>query len=393
MAKSIVLPEGAEPRHEDGHGLDAAAPTEIPPRGWKDVALRVKDDLRNDHISLSAAGVAFFGFLAFIPALAAVISVYGLIAEPADVRSQMAELFTALPADARELLTDQITRLTEGSSSSLGIGLVISLTIALWSASSGMAHLLEAINIAYGEKDERGPVAQRGIALLMTVGVLVVVGVAAAGFAAAASLGDSNQVVRWIVRLVTWAIAAVLFVGVLAVLYRHGADRDEPRWRWVSPGAVAALIGWLVVTVGFGVYVSNFGSYNETYGSLASIVILLFWMYLSAFVIMVGAELNSELEHQTARDSTRGPERPLGRATPRSPTRSASVPRVPVRCSVNPRRPAAGRHRPRAAHPAPPAPSRAGTGPPRRPGARRVGWSRGRSGRAMHRARSPASRA
>ncbi len=312
MAKSIVLPEGADPRHDDGHGLDAAAPAEISARGWKDVALRVKDDIRDDHTSLSAAGVAFFGFLAFIPALAAVISVYGLIAEPAEVRSQMEELFTALPTDARELLTDQITRLTESSSSSLGVGLVISVAIALWSASSGMAHLLEAINIAYGEDDDRGPVARRGIALVMTLGVLVVVGVAAAGFAAATSLGDSNEALRWIVRLATWAVAAALFIGVLAVLYRHGADRDEPRWRWVSPGAVAALVGWLAITVGFSVYVSNFGSYDETYGSLASIVILLFWLYLSAFVVIVGAELNAELEHQTGRDSTQGPERPLG---------------------------------------------------------------------------------
>ena len=312
MSKSMVLPDGQEPRHDDGHGLDATSPTEVPPKGWKDVALRVKDDLRNDHTSLSAAGVAFFGFLAFIPALAAVISVYGLIEDPADVQSRMEELFTALPTDARELLTDQITRLTESSSSSLGIGLVISVAIALWSASSGMAHLLEAINIAYGEKDERGPLVQRGAALVMTVGVLIVVGVAAAGFAAASSLGDSNEALRWAVRLATWLLAALLFVGVLAVLYRNGPDRDEPRWHWVSAGAIAALVGWLVITVGFSVYVSNFGSYDETYGSLASIVILLFWLYLSAFVVILGAQLNSELEHQTARDSTHGPEQPLG---------------------------------------------------------------------------------
>ena len=312
MAKTSVVPEQSRTPQDDGHGLDADAPTEIPPRGWKDVAMRVKDEVRDDHISLSAAGVAFFGFLAFIPALAAVISVYGLVADPADVRSQMGELLTALPDDARQLLTDQITRLTESSSSSLGLGLLISVAIALWSASSGMAHLLEAINIAYGEDDDRGPVARRGAALLMTIGVLVVLGVAIAGFAAASSLGDSNEALRLVVRLVTWVLAAALFIGVLAVLYRHGADRDQPRWRWVSPGAVAALVGWLVITIGFSVYVSNFGSYDETYGSLASIVILLFWMYLSAFVVMVGAELNAELEHQTGRDSTRGPERPLG---------------------------------------------------------------------------------
>ncbi len=312
MSKSIVMPEGRTPRHEDGHGLDATAPTEVPARGWKDIAVRVKDDLRTDHISLSAAGVAFFGFLALIPALAAVVTVYGLVADPRDVQARMEELFTTLPTDARDLLTDQLTRLTESSSSALGLGLVVAVALALWSASSGMAHLLEAINIAYGEEERRGPVARRGIALLMTVGVLVVVGVAVAGFGAAASLGDSNTALRWIVRIATWVVAALLFIGVLAVLYRHGPDRDEPKWRWASPGAIVALVGWLVITAGFSVYVTNFGSYNETYGSLASIVIMLFWLYLSAFVVMVGAEVNSELEHQTARDSTRGPERPLG---------------------------------------------------------------------------------
>lgn len=312
MSKSIEVPIDQGHPRGDGHGLDATTPSEVPPRGWKDVAVRVKDDLRADHVSLSAAGVAFFGFLALIPALAAVISVYGLVADPADVQSRMQQLFTSLPADARELLTEQITRLTESSSSSLGVGLVISVAIALWSASSGMAHLLEAINIAYGEQDERGPVAQRGIALAMTIGVLLLVVIAIAGFAAAATLGDTNAAVGWIVQVVTWVVAAGLFVGVLAVLYRHGPDRDSARWRWVSPGAIAALVGWLVITAGFGVYVSNFSSYDQTYGSLASIVIMLFWLYLSAFVVMVGAELNSELEHQTARDSTKGPERPLG---------------------------------------------------------------------------------
>jgi len=312
MSKSIVVPAGADPAHDDGHGLDAATPSEVPPRGWKDVALRVNADLRDDHASLSAAGVAFFGFLALIPALAAVISVYGLVADPEDVRSRMEELFTALPAEARDLLTDQITRLTDSSSSSLGVGLVISVAIALWSASSGMAHLLEAINIAYGERDSRGPLLRRAMALLMTLGVLVVVGFVVAGFGVAASLDDSNLAVRWLVRAATWVVAAAVFIGVLAVLYRHGPDRDEPRWRWVSPGAIAALVGWLAITVGFGAYVSNFGSYDQTYGSLASIVIMLFWMYLSALVVVVGAQLNSELEHQTARDSTRGPERPLG---------------------------------------------------------------------------------
>ncbi|HKY14968.1 MAG TPA: YihY/virulence factor BrkB family protein [Microthrixaceae bacterium] len=297
---------------DDGHGLDADHPVEIPARGWRDVAVRVKDEMKDDHASLSSAGVAFFGFLALIPGLAALVSLYGIFADPDDVRARVESLTATLPTEARDLIEDQLTRLTGTSTASLGLGLVVSVALALWSASSGVAHIVEAINIAYDEKDERGPVARRGMALLMTLALVVVAGVAIAVTALLSQADDSSMALRWVLRLASWLLLAVAFVAALAVLYRHGPDRDEPKWRWVTPGALAALVGWIAISIAFRLYVANFGSYDETYGSLAAIVVVLFWLYLSALVIIAGAQLNAELEHQTARDSTKGPDRPLG---------------------------------------------------------------------------------
>jgi len=297
---------------DDGHGLDADSPSEVPARGWRDVAIRMKDAIRDDHSSLSAAGVAFFGFLALVPGLAAMVSLYGLFSDPEQVKSRAEELFGALPTDARQLLTDQLTRITENSSTSLGLGLLVGLALALWAASSGVAHLVEAINVSYNETEERGPVVRRAMALTLTLLILVSAGVTIAVATALSGLADGSDALRASTTVATFLVAAAAFVLILSVLYRHSPDRDRPKWRWVSPGALFALVGWVVISILFRLYVDNFGSYNETYGTLAAIVIILFWLYLSAFVVLIGAQLNSELEHQTARDSTTGPDRPLG---------------------------------------------------------------------------------
>jgi len=307
-----VSAQGPTPASDDGHGLYAERPTEVPPRGWKDVLVRVKNEMRDDHSSLSAAGVAFFGFLAFIPGLAALVSVYGLLADPDDVADRVESMAAALPADAKQLLVDQLSRLASRSPSSLSVGLAISVVIALWSASSGMAHLAEAIGVAYDEEENRGMIVRRAMSLLMTVGLLVVGGVVVAGAAGVAAVSDTNEALGWVVQVAAWIVVALLFVAGLAILYRHSADRDEPKWRWATPGALVALVVWIVITIGFRLYVASFSSYDQTYGSLAGIVIMLFWLYLSALVIIFGAQLNAELEHQTAIDSTKGPDLPLG---------------------------------------------------------------------------------
>lgn len=278
---------------------------------WRAVAIDVKDRFRTDHTSITAAGVAFFGFLAMVPTFAAVISVYGLVADPDDVRTRMQELLSSAPSEMTELLTDQLTRLTESSSTSLGLGLLISVAIALWSASSGMSHLLEGIGIAYDRSDDdRTPVQLRITALLVTLGVVViaVVGVAALGLAG--SLDSSNALVNGLVRIVSLVVVAALFLVVISVLYHDSAGGAARRWRWISPGAILALVGWVLVTAVFGFYVTNFSSYDQTYGSLASIVILLLWLYVSATVVLLGALLDSGIERHERASHRAGPPTP-----------------------------------------------------------------------------------
>jgi membrane protein len=292
-------------------GVDAERPAEIPPRGWFDVAKRVKAELRDDHSALSAAGVAYFGFLSIIPGLAAVISVYALVASPAQIRRRMSDALTALPSDARHLLTSQLTRLSDRSSGALGISLLISIAVAIWSASSGMAHLIEAIGIAYDEGEGRGFVRRRGQAILFTIAVMVVGVVGVTAIAVVPRLVDDGPL-RWVLRVAVWVAVALAALVGLAALYRFGPDRDDPRWRWVTPGSLIALVLVVAASVGLQVYAANFGSYSATYGGLAAVVLLLLWMYLVALLTIVGAQINAELEHQTAEDTTRGPEQPMG---------------------------------------------------------------------------------
>ena len=300
---------------DDGRGRQAERPGHIPLRGWKDILYRTRQEIKNDHTSLSAAGVAFFGFLAVVPALAALVSIYGLFADPAEVERRVTDLFGALPEEARALLTSQLHSVVDQSSGALGLSVLVGIALSLWSASSGMGHLIEAINVAYDEPETRGMIRKRGLALLFTVGavifVVVAVGVIGVLPAALDAMGLASGL-RWVINLLLWPLLAVGFVAALALLYRYGPDRDEPRWRWVSGGSIVAVVIWLLASLAFRFYTANFGSYNETYGSLAAVVVLLLWLYLTAFVVLIGAQINSEMEHQTAVDTTEGPSRPLG---------------------------------------------------------------------------------
>lgn len=292
-------------------GRAATTPSEITARGWRDVAQRVRRELADDHISLAAAGVAFFGFLAVIPALAAVVSIAGLVTSPEEAASTADDLFASLPSEAQELLAAQLESVAGRADSALSISLVVSILLALWSASSGMGHLLDAVNVAYGEHDDRGFVRKRAMALAFTFAAVVFVLFALGGLVALPAVLDAVDLPGWL-QIVYWPILLAGFVCGLAVLYRHAPDRAEPRWRWVSWGAVIAVGVWLLASVGFRIYATGFASYDESYGSLAAVVVLLLWLQITAFAVLLGAEINAELEHQTARDSTTGPERRMG---------------------------------------------------------------------------------
>jgi membrane protein len=298
-----------------GHGRDAERPRAIPAAGWKDILRRTKSEIKGDNVALLAAGVAFYALLSLVPALVALISVYGLVADPSDIDRQVGDALSAAPTEVRDLVEEQMTSITESSEGGLGTAAVIGIALALWSASSGMKHVMTAINVAYDEDETRKFLKLRGTALILTIGavgfVVVAVGVIAAlpALVADTSLGAPARIAVSILR---WPLLGVGLAFGLAVLYRYGPYRDEPRWTWTAPGTIVAVVAWVVASIAFSIYTSNFGSYGETYGSLGAVVVLMLWLMISAAVVIIGAEVNAEAEHQTAADTTEGKGEPMG---------------------------------------------------------------------------------
>ena len=294
-------------------GRQAEQPQQIPPKGWTDIAKRTAKEVKADQVPLLAAGVAFYGLLALFPAIIAGVSIYGLVADPETVRRQLDELTQMLSPETAKIVGDQIKQVTSGAGGALGLATVIGILTALWSASSGMKALITGVNLAYDEVETRKFVKLRGLALLLTLGAMVLLGVALAlivGFPAVAD--DWPTPLAWTAGILRWVLLAVLLVAGLAALYRYAPDRDEPRWTWVSWGSGIATLLWILASVGFSIYANSFGNYNKTYGALAGVIILMFWLFLTAYVVLLGAELNTEMELQTARDTTKGPEQPMG---------------------------------------------------------------------------------
>jgi membrane protein len=299
----------------DGRGREVDHPRQFPARGWRDILLRVKDETSKDNISMIAAGVAFYLMLAIFPMLAASVSIYGLVADPADVQRNFESVAGVIPEQARSIMVDQLTAVTSASGGQLGFGVLLSLALTLWSASRGVMAMITALNIAYDEKETRSFVKLNAIALALTVALIVFMIVTLAvvvGLPVVIGYLNLGATVEWAIRLARWPILAVAIIVALAVLYRYAPDRDAPRWRWVSWGAVVATVIWLLGSIAFSAYVSNFADYNKTYGTMGAVIILLLWFNLSSYAVLLGAELNAEMEHQTSRDTTKGSERPLG---------------------------------------------------------------------------------
>lgn len=318
MSQSRRMPVGSSDNRgaglAAGRGRHANKPSEISKKGWWDILLRVKDELSGDHVSLIAAGIAFYGLLALFPAIAALVSIWGLMADPQQIQGQLANLGSVLPQEAASIIRDQATEVAShtGGASFAALG---GLLLTIYSASKGVKAVIEGLNIIYDEEEKRGFIKLNMIALALTVGVVLVMvvalGLIAVLPAVMTALGLSGTLAT-LVSLVRWPILFVVIMAVLAVLYRYAPSRDEPRWRWVSWGAVLATVLWILGSIAFSIYVRNFGSYNETYGSLGAVVILLMWFWLSGFIVLLGAELNAEMEHQTAQDTTKGPSAPQG---------------------------------------------------------------------------------
>lgn len=294
-------------------GLDAESPADIPKLGWKEVLKRTVVEIKDDNMQMLSGGVAFYFFLAAVPALVALLSIYGIIATPADVARMVGGLGPTVPSDVKTLLDAQLKTLTRTSPSGLGIGVVISVLTALWSASKGAQALIRGVNAAYDEAEKRKGWKVKLLALAFTLGFVVLF--VAGGFVVTTLpdvLDPFGPVARIAISILRWPALAALMILGLAVLYRYGPSRDEPKWRWVSVGSVTATVLWVLGSAGFAWYAGSFGSFNRTYGSLGAVVVLLLWFQLTAFVVLLGAELNAEAEHQTAADTTEGRPEPLG---------------------------------------------------------------------------------
>jgi membrane protein len=296
-------------------GRHAESPTAIPAKGWKDIGFRLKDEIAEDRVGLIAAGVAFYGLLALFPAITAILAIGGLLVEPNQIVEQLSSLSGIVPEAVMEIITKQATAVAGSREGGLGLAAVFGIGLAIYSASKGMASLMDGMNVAYDEEEDRGFIRLKletlGLTIFLIIGLLVALA-AMIGVPIALNTFDLGPFAETLgTILVVTAILGLSMVG-LAVLYRYGPSRDAPQVKWVSLGAFAACIIWLVGSTGFAFYVANFGSYNESFGTLGGVVILLMWLWISAFIVMLGAELNAEIEAQTRHDTTVGRDMPMG---------------------------------------------------------------------------------
>jgi membrane protein len=264
------------------------------------MAKRTWAEASDDNISLIAAGAAFYVFAAIVPLLGAIVLSYGLFADPQTVDSHIRGLFGVLPRDAASLIGDQLATVTRSSGSAKGWGLVVALALAIYGASKGASSVITALNIAYDKKETRNFLVLTALAMGMVVGAVVLAFAAVAATAAMAFLGrlvpGAPGIVLFAIRIAGYLATACLAALAAAVLYRFGPDRKNATWVWLTPGSVVATVLWLLGTLAFGIYVRNFGNYGATYGSLSAVIVLLTWLWLSIYVFLLGAELNSELE-------------------------------------------------------------------------------------------------
>jgi membrane protein len=324
-AEKEVAPDRAEVSHEaspadltredDDRGRSATTPSQIPTRGWKDILLRVYANLSDHRILALAAGMTYYSLLAIFPALAALVAVYGLFSDPGTIASHLDQLSGVVPGGAIDVAREQLTRVASKGNQTLGLTFVIGLAVSLWSANAAMKSLFDTLNIVYGEKDARGFVELNAISLAFTIiGIAFVLAAFGAVVIVPVVLnfvGLSNFVDLF-VRTVRWPAMFVVVALALAVIYRFGPSREAARWRWITWGSAVATILWLAASALFSWYAADFGKFNQTYGSLGAVIGFMTWLWISAIVILLGAELDAEMEHQTAHDTTTGEPKPMG---------------------------------------------------------------------------------
>ncbi|MGH8012744.1 MAG: YihY/virulence factor BrkB family protein, partial [Candidatus Binataceae bacterium] len=277
---------------------------------------RVYRSNNDKNLSLLAAGIAFYAMLAIFPALAALVALYGLLANPASIQHEITAIRGVMPAQAQKLIGTYLTSIVSTSPSKLGIGLMVSVVVALYYARSGTVSLIEALNVTYEEEEKRGILHFEMVEIVITVGAAAFVIIALlliAAWPAALRFLPFSGGARTIGAIVPWPILIALLAAALAATYRFAPSRHQAKWRWVSWGAVAASALWIAGSMGFTFYVAKLGNYGKSFGALGAVVVLLTWLYLTAYAILIGACLDAEMERQTAHDTTRPPEQPMGR--------------------------------------------------------------------------------
>lgn len=300
-------------RNEQGRRADA--PSQIPLSGWWSVFKRVYYEVDDDRVMLTAAGVTFYLLLALFPALAAFVSMYGVVADPSTIADHISFLGSFLPSGGLELIESQLEALVEQDVGALNVGFILGLLIALWSANSGMKSIIDAMNVVYDETEKRGFLKYNLVSLAFTLGALGVgmlfltlVGVVPAALAAFRLEGMTEFLIRYL----RWPVMLLAVALAISIIYRWAPSRETAKWRWITWGSALATLIWIATSIGFSWYLENFADYNATYGSLGAVIGFMMWTWISVMILLVGAELNAELEHQTAKDTTTGPERPMG---------------------------------------------------------------------------------
>lgn len=298
-----------------GRGQDAAKPSDIPVRGWWDVIKRVVAQVSSDRLLTEAAGITFYALLAIFPALATLISLYGLVADPRTVSDHLASLEGIMPGGGMDIIKEQVQTLTSGPPKILGFGVLFGLATSLWSANQGTKALFDALNVVNDETETRGFLRRTATTLAFTLGALAFLVLAMTAVVAVPvvlSFLGLSSITDELIRLARWPLLLAVVGLLLALVYRYGPSRERAKWRWVNWGSGFAAVSWLVGSAVFSWYVANFGSYNKTYGSLGAVVGFMTWIWISTIIVLIGGELNAELEHQTERDTTTGVEVPRG---------------------------------------------------------------------------------
>jgi len=298
-----------------GRGRGAHQPLKIPPSGWWDVLRRVFARINEENVGVLAAGSAFYAMLAIFPALGAIVTLYAYVSDPSDVQALFDRVAGILPADVADIFNEQLTSLASREQQRLGLGVLVSVLFAVWSARRGVDALVRAVTVAYREREDRGFIRMNLLTYGLTLGAVMVILTTLTLLVILPTVIEwlpMSQLLTSLARAGSWVVFVIMIMTAIGVLYRLAPPRRPARWRWLSIGASTATLLWVVGSAGFSFYVASFGSYNETYGTLGAIIVLLLWFYLSAYAILLGAMINAELELQTVRDTTVGGPRPFG---------------------------------------------------------------------------------